>query len=123
MSEQYLKFTYLTMTAHPVFLVELVLAIIIILAGLFFFRKPQPAQVTSAIPQQKPATLKKSPIIITSQDIKAIAGEDIITTQLDLARAYMEIGKKKLARKILAHVTQHGTSSQQQAAQHLMANF
>lgn len=123
MLEQYIKFTYLTITAHPIFFIELTLAIIIILVGLFFFKKKQPTQVTSVILQPKPDVRKKPPIIITSQDIKAIAGDDIITTQLDLARAYIEIGKKKLARKILDHVTQHGNSSQQQAAQHLMMNL
>lgn len=123
MLEQYIKSTCLTITAHPLFFIELTLAIVITLTGLFFFKKQQPAQITAVIPPPKSNALKKLPIIITSQDIKAIAGDDIITTQLDLARAYMEIGKKKLAKKILDHVTQHGNSSQQQAAQHLMTNL
>jgi len=123
MLEQYIKFTYLTIAAHPLFFIELTVAIVIILTGLFVFKKQQPAQVASVIPQPKSNALKKSSIIITSQDIKAIAGDDVITTQLDLARAYIEIGKKKLAKKILDHVIQHGNSSQQQAAQYLMMNL
>lgn len=123
MLEQYIKSTYLTIIAHPVFFIELTLAIIITIIGLFLFKKQRPAQTTVVVPSSKPDTLKKSPIIITSQDIKAIAGDDIITTQLDLARAYIEIGKKKLAKKILGHVTQHGNSTQQQAAQSLMMNL
>lgn len=59
------------------------------------------------------------PITITSHDIKAIAGEDIIATQLDLARAYIEMDKKQLAKKILDHVTQYGDETQQRAAREL----
>lgn len=64
---------------------------------------------------------KKSPLIIRSQDIKAIAGDDIMATQLDLARAYMELDKKGLARKILEHVIQYGNPTQQVEARELIA--
>ena len=119
----YLKLTWLTLTAHSLFFIELTLSIII-LAGLFFFKKKAPAQMTLVNEQKKINAIPKSPTIITSQDIKAIAGDDIIATQLDLARAYIEIGKKKLAKKILDHVTQHGNlNSVKQAAQHLMMSL
>lgn len=65
----------------------------------------------------------KPPVIITSQDIKAIAGDNVITTQLDLARAYIEMGKKQLAKKILEHVVAHGNSVQQHEAQELIATI
>jgi FimV-like protein len=71
-----------------------------------------------------PKTITKTPAkktVLKSQDIKAIAGDDVMTTQLDLARAYIEMGKKQLAKKILAHVAQNGTSSQQQEAYELIA--
>jgi FimV-like protein len=119
MIEHYLKLAWLTITAHSLFFIELTLSIIL-LASLFFFKKKVPTQTTSILEQKKIDAIKKSPTIITSQDIKAIAGDDIIATQLDLARAYIEIGKKRLAKKILDHVTEHGNSSQKQAAEHLM---
>jgi FimV-like protein len=72
---------------------------------------------------QKPVSIQKSNVVITSQDIKAIAGEDMLDTQLDLARAYIEIGKIRLAKKILDHVAQHGNSGQQRAAYQLMTTL
>ena len=69
MLEQYLKSTYLAITAHPVFFIELTLAIIITLTGLYLLKKTQAAQATAVIPPPKPDATKKSPIIITSQDI------------------------------------------------------
>lgn len=58
---------------------------------------------------------------ISSQDIKAIAGDDVMTTQLDLARAYLEMGKHQLAKQILHHVVAHGSALQQQEAHELIA--
>lgn len=66
---------------------------------------------------------KKPTTVITSRDIRAIAGDDIMVTQLDLARAYIELDKKKLAKQILDHVMKHGNSMQQQSARQLMASF
>lgn len=55
-----------------------------------------------------------------SEDILAIAGDDVITTQLDLARAYIETGRKQLAKTILESVAQQGSAPQQQEARHLL---
>ncbi|GEM_PF-2490499 len=115
----FLQLTWHTITAHILFFIELILAIVILIS-LFFFRKQKPVQVSALGVPQPVDSKKKSSITITSQDIKAIAGDDVITTQLDLARAYIEIGKKKLAKKILDHVIEHGNVSQKQTAQHLM---
>src|SRR5260221_14687912 len=122
MTEHYLQLFWLAITAHTLFVVEVILAIIVITC-LFFFKRQQPIEISSPVPQPQRDVTKKSSIIITSQDIRAIAGDDVLTTQLDLARAYIEIGKKKLAKKILDHVVQHGNLSQKQVAQHLMMNM
>ena len=103
------------------FFAEFFLAIII-LVSLFFFRKSKPDRALRTLEQQ-PEHLKNSTITITSQDIRAIAGDDVLTTQLDLARAYIEIGKTKLAQKILDHVVKHGTDSQKKAAYQLMTTI
>lgn len=58
---------------------------------------------------------------ITSNDIRAIAGEDELSTQLDLARAYIEVGKKQLAANLLKHIMQQGNNIQQQEAQNLLS--
>lgn len=69
---------------------------------------------------QKPVSTKK-PLTITSQDLKAIAGDNVITTQLDLARAYIEMGKTQLAKKILEHVLNHGDDVQRKDASKLIS--
>lgn len=45
-----------------------------------------------------------------------IAGDDLIATQLDLARAYIETGKNSLARTILEPIIAQGNEVQQQEA-------
>lgn len=94
----------------PHLLLSGVISLILILAFfLFSERKRKPAaKVTETPKEPKP--------IISSQDIKSIAGDDVMATQLDLARAYIEMGKKNLAKKILEHVLIHGTPTQQQEA-------
>lgn len=61
--------------------------------------------------------------IITSKDIKAIAGDDVMSTQLDMARAYIEMDKKQFAKKILDHVLQHGDDQQQHEARQLISSL
>jgi FimV-like protein len=75
------------------------------------------------LPSNEPQPKKTPKLVITSQDIRAIAGEDVIATQLDLARAYIEIGKKQLARKILDHTLKQGTLLQQQEARRLLTGL
>jgi FimV-like protein len=54
------------------------------------------------------------------QNLSAIAGEDLVSTQLDLARAYIETNQKPLALVILTQITQKGTPLQQQEAHELL---
>lgn len=58
-----------------------------------------------------------------SQDLTAIAGDDVIATQLDLARAYIETGSEKLAKTILQRVLKKGEKAQQQEAQRLLSTL
>lgn len=55
------------------------------------------------------------------RDLSAIAGDDLMTTQLDLARAYIETGRTQLAQTILASVIKQGNSTQQKEAKQLMS--
>jgi FimV-like protein len=57
---------------------------------------------------------------LTIDDVSAIAGDDVLTTQLDLARAFIETGRKPSAQKILIQVLEQGSLEQQQEAQQLM---
>jgi FimV-like protein len=68
----------------------------------------------------KPVVTK---LVVTSSDISAIAGDDVMATQLDLARAYVETGRHLLAKKILDHVREHGNLFQQEEAQELLKSI
>jgi FimV-like protein len=94
--------------------------VIILIASIIIYKKlsHQKKMASSSLKNNT-----KPSIVITSRDIRAIAGDDVMVTQLDLARAYIELGKKKLAKQILDHVIKHGNPSQQQSARQLMAGF
>lgn len=71
----------------------------------------------SGKPEAPPA---KAKYVLSAEDIKMVAGDDFVATQLDLARAYIEIGKRKLARSILEHVIKTGNAGQQLEAKRLI---
>ncbi|MCE3237989.1 MAG: hypothetical protein K0R24_970 [Gammaproteobacteria bacterium] len=99
------------------------MGVILLLGAVVFFIYFKKKKLIKIKPKPTPTPIQKSTVVITSQDIKAIAGEDMMATQLDLARAYIEIGKVRLAKKILDHVAQHGNSGQQRVAHQLMTTL
>lgn len=107
---------HITPTGWILLSAALVIVALFIFVLLFFQLRKKPEPVIQQ-PENKPQW------VITSQDIKAIAGDDVMVTKLDLARAYIELGKKKLAQQILSHVSEHGNESQQQAAKQLMSTL
>lgn len=94
---------------------------LLFIGGVFFiiklFRSSSHQYASHPAPNQNISHHKTQ---ITSADIRAIAGEDELSTQLDLARAYIDVGKKQLAQKMLNHILQQGSIMQQQAARELM---
>jgi FimV-like protein len=66
----------------------------------------------------KSTSHKEAPI-----DFEAIAGEDVITTQLDLARAYLEMDNKQSAHSILKNVIKRGNGEQKIEARQLIAEI
>ena len=94
-------------------------ALFVFVLGLYFLFRKRPAKAVSVKLQEVPT--EKRPIHISSSDIHAIAGDDVLATQLDLARAYIETGREKLAKKILQHVVEHGSDNQQQEARQLLS--
>jgi pilus assembly protein FimV len=56
----------------------------------------------------------------SSKDISAIAGDDLVSTQLDLAKAYMEMGQTNLAKRILNETLKVGDPAQKSAARQLI---
>ncbi|TAK71526.1 MAG: hypothetical protein EPO11_11215 [Gammaproteobacteria bacterium] len=88
----------------------------VFMIGMYLLFKKTP----SPPPPMVNAIRKSKPLTITSQDFSAIAGDDVVATQLDLARAYIETGRKLLAKKILEHVVEQGTDVQQNEARTLL---
>jgi FimV-like protein len=84
-------------------------SLLIFAAGLYFIFKKNP-----------PAKKIKNNF---ANDFSAIAGEDVVTTQLDLARAYLETGKSFLAAEILNNVIKQGNAIQRAEAQQLMKSL
>lgn len=66
------------------------------------------------------ANLTKPMQMASDDDFTAIAGDNVIATQLDLARAYLETGNNQLAKEILQMVMLKGNYSQQIEAKHLI---
>ena len=91
-------------------------SILILFTGLYLiFRKP--SKVKSVNHSVTPAKIETSENI---RDLSAIAGDDVLTTQLDLARAFIETGRVQSAKSILKTVIEQGNHLQQEEAQKLM---
>jgi FimV-like protein len=53
-------------------------------------------------------------------DLSSIAGEDVVSTQLDLARAYIETKNATAAKTILKAILAQGNTTQKKAARTLL---
>lgn len=94
------------------------IAIIFILFLLLKWIRIRRSYQTQSI--QTPDVATNTGYSISSKDIQMVAGDDVITTQLDLACAYIQLGKNQLAKSILQHVIKEGSSTQQEEAKKLM---
>lgn len=106
-----------------VFLFIMFGAIFILSAGLYLiFRKKETPINVIHDRKNDIVTLHRKPsaVAISSQDFNAISGDDVLATQLDLARAYIETGRISLAKKILLHVSEQGKVAQQREAENLL---
>jgi FimV-like protein len=56
----------------------------------------------------------------SSADFASFSGDDLIATQLDLAKAYIEMNEAKLAKQILSKVIKSGSAHQQSEARQLI---
>lgn len=99
----YLKPFILYLQEHPYFHSILILAILIISLRLLISMRS-----------------KTSSSDYTDKDIHTIAGENISSTQLDLAKAYLEMGQTKAAKKALKQVRKLGDKTQRVEAKQLM---
>lgn len=106
--------TAIIQSYYSLFLTVGISAIFVFLMGVYFILK-------SAVKTKKvePAFVQTA-FSFQPQDFSAIAGDDVLSTQLDLARAYIESDKKELAKMILRQVIASGNDTQQKEAQRLL---
>ncbi len=57
------------------------------------------------------------------KDLNAIAGDDVVSTQLDLAKAYIEMNQKKIAKEMLNTIMKIGSSHQKDEARLLIQSL
>lgn len=57
---------------------------------------------------------------IREEDVINIAGEDVVSTQLDLARAFIETNQTQSAKQILFYVQKNGNAFQKDEANQLL---
>jgi len=57
------------------------------------------------------------------QQVAAFSGDDVFTTKLDLAKAYIEMDEKEAARPLLNEVSSNGTGEQRVYAQNLLKSL
>lgn len=93
-------------------------SLLLLIGGLYLiFRRPKHAKTIA-----QPAFVQTDIVLsdVSSEVIDAIAGDDHIETQLDLARAYIEAGKANMAKKILTHIISQGSAAKRQEAEQLL---
>lgn len=102
-------------------------SILVFLVCFWFFSNTNQLPAKSApeanLVSKASSSEESSPFTISSKDIDAIAGDDVITTQLNLARAYMETGRTNLAKSILKSAILRGSEEQQIEANQLIQNL
>ncbi len=100
-----------------IILIGLAISLVVFLVLFWFFSSTKHLK-----PSLPPQQLNKA-FTISSKDIENIAGDNVLTTQLDLARAYIETDRKSLAKSILTNVLVQGSADQKQEAKRLLANL
>ena len=96
-------------------------SLLVFLILFWFFSNTKSNSLLPALEHEK--NVHSNKFTISSKDIETIAGEDVLTTQLDLARAYIETERKNLAKSILSHVVQQGSGEQKEEAKRLLESL
>lgn len=97
-------------------------AFILLAFGLYLIFKPAKKKMNAPMLAIKPQLVNTSQTVAMHQDFDAIAGDDVVATQLDLAKAYIESDRFQAAKKILQDVLKQGSAAQQKEAKHLLSS-
>lgn len=103
-------------------------ALLVFILGIYLIfrlarKGKESAAVFKAAAPAKMRESKRTASVASSSDINAISGEDPVSTQLDLARAYIDSGKNQLAKIILESVATIGSEEHQEEAQRLLSSI
>ncbi len=102
-------------------------AVCILIAGIYLISKLFSTPKVKLAPKAPISIAASKQVVaqhnVTINDMAAIAGDDLLSTQLDLARAYLETEKKHLAKKILEQVLEQGSATQQMEARQLLSHI
>lgn len=108
-------------------------ALLLIMGGIFvIFRLFSPRSVVHKAVQAPKNDVRVDPsatqprlvaLDSSQHELSAIAGDDLVATQLDLARAYLEIENHTAAAKLLEMVCDQGSQAQQEEAMHLITHI
>ena len=103
-------------------------AVFVFMLGLYLIIKRSHRSITKKPGIEGRAMVKQSAIFCqieeeVAPDFTPFAGEDVIATKLDLARAYLEADKKPWAKTILVSVLLQGNTLQQEEAERLLADL
>lgn len=90
--------------------IHLVIGILLLMLVMRFFRIRRQQATKNPTPSKE----------FFSHEVAMIAGDNLIATQLDLARAYIEMDKKHMAKNILFQIKKTGTDSQKTEANKLL---
>lgn len=99
--------------------------IIFLLLVLVCLKLAYPYQKSIKKARHLPQVTLQEPKLFQSppEELNSIAGDDVVATQLDLARAYIEMNEKNMAKKILDHVIKEGTPEQKNVAVKLTSSL
>lgn len=111
-------------------LIMLILTIFLlfILGGLFLLDHKSARSHAVRSSQQKVkvhtvANMPQKSFTISSKDIAGVAGDDVLTVQLNLARAYLESGRKALAINMLKNIIVCGNIEQRTESERLLSTI
>lgn len=113
---------YLILKSYFIILLSVgLLSLFILVLGLYFIFRPAKSSTKASVIATNIVNENNNMKLDLPSDLAAISGDDLIATQLDLARAYLETDNKPLAKSMLDNILIQGNKAQQQEAQQLLS--
>lgn len=102
-------------------------ALLLVVGGIIIIFRLFSSRTTASTVKSAQVSAPAKPVLqaveTNPNELSAIAGDDLVATQLDLARAYLEIDNHAAAAKLLEVVSNQGSQSQQEEAKRLITHI